>query len=216
MQRTALTLCFLAAVGARADVIDDVVKAYGGAEAWKKVASYRESGTVSSPMRPAPGEVTRIWTRPDKLTIEVVYPTSKEVRIVDGDHGTQNGKEATGMGLDGMRLQAARLALPLLLADRRADVHDLGLRDGRHILELALTPAMTLSVEIDPATNRIVRSSGKGKDVEFATNYSDFRSVDGLLFAFAEENFANGTKTAATALTKVELNPAAPLAPPAK
>lgn len=110
------------------------------------------------------------------------------------------------MGLDGMRLQAARLALPLLLADRRAEVRDLGLRDGRHILELALTPAMTLSVEIDPATNRIVRSSGKGKDIEFATNYSDFRSVDGLLFAFAEENFANGTKTAATALTKVEIN----------
>lgn len=112
MKRTMIFVLMAFASAAYAGLVDDVIAAYGGAEAWKKVKSFRQSGSVASPMRPAPGEVTRLWTRPDKLTFEVVYPTGKETRIVDGDHGTQNGKEASGMGLAAMRLQAARLALP--------------------------------------------------------------------------------------------------------
>jgi hypothetical protein len=201
--KRALFGLILVASTASAGIVDDVIAAYGGADAWKKVKAFRQVGTVASPMRPAPGEVTRLWTRPDKLTIEIVYPASKETRIVDGDHGTQNGKEASGMGLAAMRLQAARLALPALLIDRRADVH---VRDG-NVLEVAIAPAMTVTMEIDPKTHRVLRSVSKAEGIEFATTYSDFKSVDGLLFPFSEENFANGTKTATTTLTKVEVNP---------
>jgi hypothetical protein len=193
----------LIATAAHVDLVDGVINAYGGAEAWQKVKSFRQVGTVASPMRPAPGEVTRLWTRPDKLTIEIVYPTGKETRIVDGDHGTQNGKEASGTGLAAMRLQAARLALPALLIDRRADVK---VREG-NVIEVAVAPAMTVTMEIDPKTNRVLRSVSKAEGIEFATTYGDFKSVDGLLFPFSEENFANGTKTATTTLTKVEVNP---------
>ena len=201
MKRAALPLLLLTlAATASAGIVDDVLAAYGGAEAWKKVKSFRQSGSVASPMRPAPGQVTRLWTRPDKLTIEIVYPTSKEVRVVDGDHGTQSGKEATGMGLAAMRLQAARLAIPVLLADHRATVRE-------HVIDVALAPGLTVTLEVDPQTNRVVRSVGKGEGIEFATTYSDFRTVDGLLFPFSEENFANGTKTATTTLAKVEINP---------
>jgi hypothetical protein len=201
--KRALFGLILVASTASAGIVDDVIAAYGGADAWKKVKAFRQVGTVASPMRPAPGEVTRLWTRPDKLTIEIVYPASKETRIVDGDHGTQNGKEASGMGLAAMRLQAARLALPALLIDRRADVH---VRDG-NVLEVAIAPAMTVTMEIDPKTHRVLRSVSKAEGIEFATTYSDFKSVDGLLFPFSEENFANGTKTATTTLTKMEVNP---------
>ncbi len=205
--KRALFALILVASTASAGIVDDVIAAYGGAEAWKKVKSFRQVGTVASPMRPAPGQVTRLWTRPDKLTIEIVYPTSKETRIVDGDHGTQNGREASGMGLAAMRLQAARLALPALLLEHRADVK---VREG-NVLEVAIAPAMTVTMEIDPKTNRVLRSVSKAEGIEFATAYGDFKSVDGLLFPFSEENFANGTKTATTTLTKVEIP--APLAP---
>ena len=201
--KRALFGLILVASTASAGIVDDVIAAYGGADAWKKVKSFRQVGTVASPMRPAPGDVTRLWTRPDKLTIEIVYPTSKETRIVDGDHGTQNGKEASGMGLAAMRLQAARLALPALLIDRKADVK---VRDG-NVLEVTIAPAMTVTMEIDPKTNRVLRSVSKAEGIEFATAYSDFKSVEGLLFPFSEENFANGTKTATTTLTKIEVNP---------
>src|SRR6266542_1293278 len=177
--KRALFALILVASTASAGIVDDVIAAYGGAEAWKKVKSFRQVGTVASPMRPAPGQVTRLWTRPDKLTIEITYPTSKEVRVVDGDHGTQNGKEATGMGLAAMRLQAARLAIPVLLADHRATVRE-------HVIDVALAPGLTVTLEVDPQTNRVVRSVGKGEGIEFATTYSDFRTVDGLLFPFAK------------------------------
>jgi hypothetical protein len=202
MKRAFFALLLVAGT-ASAGLVDDVIAAYGGAAAWAKVKSFRQTGTVASPMRPAPGNVTRLWTRPDKLTFEVVYPTSKETRIVDGDRGTQNGKEATGMGLAAMRLQAARLAIPALLLDRRAEVK---VRDG-HVLEVALAPGLTLTMEVDAKTNRVVRSVSKAEGMDFATNYADFRSVDGLLFPFSEENFAGGTKTATTTLTKIEVNP---------
>jgi hypothetical protein len=199
----ALLLLFAFAPAAYADLVDDVVAAYGGAAAWQQVKSFRQTGTVASPMRPAPGNVTRTWARPDKLTFEVVYPSGTETRIVDGDHGTQNGKAASGAGLAAMRLQAARLAIPALLLDHRADVkvHD-------NVLEVAVAPGLTLVMEVDAKTNRVTRSVSKGEGMEFATSYADFKSVDGLLFPFTEENSANGTKTATTTLAKIEVNPA--------
>lgn len=46
---------------------------------------------------------------------------------------------------------------------------------GGSAIEIPLTPSMTLTVEVDPATGRIVRSTGKATGVEFSTSYSDFR-----------------------------------------
>src|SRR5213594_1118044 len=108
------------------DVIARVMQTYGGAAVWEKVTSFRETGTVTPAMRPGEGKLTREWQRPDKLRVEIVYPTNTEIRIVNGDHGTQNGKEATGMGLDAMRLQAARLVAPLLLLEKKSSLHATG------------------------------------------------------------------------------------------
>jgi hypothetical protein len=202
MKRALFALLILIAGTASAGLVDDVIAAYGGAAAWSKVKSFRQTGTVASPMRPAPGNVTRLWARPDKLTFEVVYPTGTETRIVEGDHGTQNGKAAGGAGLAAMRLQAARLAIPALLLDHRADVKVNG-----SALEVSIAPGLTLTMDVDPKTNRVTRSVSKAEGMEFATNYGDFHSVGGLLFPFTEENFANGMKTATTTLAKIEVNP---------
>src|SRR2546428_13949945 len=117
------------------DLADKVIRAYGGSAAWQKVVSFRETGRVIPAMRPGQGTLTREWQRPDKLRVEIVYPTNTETRIVDGDHGTQNGKEATGMVLDAMRLQAARLAVPLLLVERKSS-----LRASGNTIEIPLPP----------------------------------------------------------------------------
>ncbi|HLJ74654.1 MAG TPA: hypothetical protein VKU62_08725, partial [Thermoanaerobaculia bacterium] len=86
-------------------LVDKVIEAYGP---WQNVAAVTQTGRVIPAMRPDEGKLTREWQRPDKLRVEIAYPSHTEVRVVDGNHGTQNGKEATGMGLDAMRLQAAR------------------------------------------------------------------------------------------------------------
>ena len=194
------------------DVVSKVMKEYGGQAAWEKVTSLRESGTVVPVMRKGDGKMTRFWQKPDKLRIEIVYPTDKEVRVVDGDHGTRNDKEVTGGSLDAMKLQAARLALPFLLVEKRASLKDLGSKDDVRSIEIPLSASLTLTLRVDTKTSHILRSSGKASGLEFIVDYSDFRRVGGLLFPFAEAGTAQGMPTANTKIDAIEVN--APSAPP--
>jgi outer membrane lipoprotein-sorting protein len=216
MRKLLLLAAILVAASAHAQSLDDVVskvmKEYGGEPAWQKVASLGETGTVVPVMRKGDGKMTRFWQKPDKLRIEIVYPTDREVRVVDGDHGTRNDKEVTGGSLDAMKLQAARLALPTLLAEKRASLHDLGVHDGLRAVEIPLSGTLTLTVTIDPKSWHIVRSMGKASGLEFVVDYSDFRRVNGLLFPFAEAGSAQGMPTANTKIETVVIN--APPAPP--
>jgi hypothetical protein len=211
MRKLTLLAALLVAANLHAQSLDDVVskvmKEYGGQPAWQKVTSLRESGTVVPMMRKGDGKMTRLWQKPDKLRIEIVYPTDREVRVVDGDHGTRNDKEVTGPSLDAMKLQAARLALPLLLVEKHATLHDLGTKEGSRMVEIPLSATLTLTVSIDPKSWRITRSSGKASGLEFVTDYSDFRRSGGLLFPFAEAGMAQGMPTANTKIDAVEINP---------
>jgi outer membrane lipoprotein-sorting protein len=219
MRKLSILAALLFAATAHAQSLDGVVskvmKEYGGEAAWQKVTSLRESGTVVPMMRKGDGKVTRFWQKPDKLRFDVTYPTEHEVRIVDGDHGTRNDKEVTGGSLDAMKLQAARLALPLLLVEKRASLHDLGTKDGVRTIEIPLSASLTLTVNVDMKTWHILRSTGKASGLEFAVDYSDFRRVNGLLFPFAEAGMAQGMPTANTKLEAIEINAPSAQPPPA-
>jgi len=221
MRKLTILAALLIASAAHAQSLDDVVsnvmKEYGGTPAWQKVTTLRETGTVIPMMRKGDGKVIRFWQKPDKLRFDVTYPTDHEVRVVDGDHGTRNDKEVTGGSLDAMKLQAARLALPLLLVEKRASLHDLGTKDGVRTIEIPLPGSLTLTVTIDQKTWHILRSTGKAGELEFVVDYSDFRRVGGLLFPFAEAGMAQGMPTANTKLDAIEINaPSTPLPPAAK
>jgi outer membrane lipoprotein-sorting protein len=210
MRKLIFLAALLIAAGAHAQSLDDVVsnvmKEYGGKVAWTKVTSLRETGTVVPMMRKGDGKVTRTWSGPGKLNVEIVYPTNTEVRIVDGDRGTRNGTEVTGGNLDGMKLQAARLELPMLLSTKRASLKDLGTKDGFRAIEIPLSETLALTVSVDQKTWHILRSTGKASGLEFVVDYSDFRRVDGLLFPFAEAGMAQGTPTANTKFDAIAIN----------
>jgi len=112
-----------------------------------------------------------------------------------------------------MVLQAARSNLPWLLDERRAAVKLLAPMEGGKLqgLEIPLGERLSLTIYTDTATGRIVRSSAvldaPGMKTNFATDYSDFRAVDGVLFAFREANFASNQSTGDTVITKVTINP---------
>ena len=182
-----------------------VVDAYGGGAAWAKVASIEARGRVVPAMRKGDGTMTRIWRGADNLRVEIVYPDKTETRALDDGKGTNNGRASTAMELDAMRLQAARLALPLLLGQHKGSLRDLGTHDDVRSIEIALDAPLTMTVDIDPKTSRVVRSVGRSKDAAFTTVYSDFRTVNGLLIPFHEENSAMGMKTADIFLEKVEI-----------
>ncbi|MEA2338601.1 MAG: hypothetical protein QOE82_2608 [Thermoanaerobaculia bacterium] len=221
MRKLTFLAALLVAASAHAqsldDVVSNVIKEYGGKAAWAKVTSLRETGTVVPVMRKGDGKLTRTWQGPGKLNVEIVYPTNTEVRVVDGDHGTRNGTEVTGGNLDGMKLQAARLELPMLLDTKHASLKDLGVVEGNRAIEIPLSATLTLTVSIDTKTWHILRSSGKAAPLEFVVDYSDFRRVGGLLFPFAEAGMAQGTPTANTKLDAIVINaPATPPPPAAK
>jgi hypothetical protein len=182
----------------------------------------RAEGTVTSLMRAGRGQLVRVFQQAGSLRVEIDYPgDTTEVRVVHGGHGDRDGREVTGTPMhSAMVLQAARLALPLALVEKGARVVDRGEveRDGvrLRVLALLLPDAMEIAAEIDPRSGRILRSSGSmagpgpGGRIEFATEYSDFRRVAGVLFAFHEENWARGQHTGATSLTRVDVLAKAP------
>jgi hypothetical protein len=177
-------------------LVDKVIEAYGP---WQNVTAIRQTGRVLPAMRSDEGKLTREWQAPDKLRVEIAYSSHTEVRVVDGNRGTQNGKDATGMGLDAMRLQAARIALPLLLAKNRASARSA----GENAIEIPLPDKMSVTIDVDPKTGHILKSTGKAEGIEFSTTYSDFQRIDGLLFAFHEINTAMGNTTATNELSNV-------------
>jgi hypothetical protein len=189
------------------------VDAYGGPAAVARAALRREEGTVTSLLHPGQrGRIVRAYARPARLRVEVTFDGETEVRVLDGDRGWRQGREAAGPHLVSMILQAGRLDLPALLqafAGRLADRGEVE-ADGKRLraLALELRPGVVLEADLDPATGRILRSRGRaegGMPVEFVTTYGDFRRVDGLLVAFHEGNWANGSTTGETVLTRVEV-----------
>jgi len=194
-------------------LVEKMGEAYGGRAVLEKLSTVRESGTVQTAIRMGnSGPVVRLFARPMKLRVEV---GTNEVRLVDGPKGWRNGKEVTGMQYEAMVLQAVRLDLPWQLLTHtdklvEKDARELG---GKHlrVVELPLDSGISVSAGIEPNTGRILWSSSDSTaGMNFETHYDDFRKTDGLLFAFKEVNFANGTKTADTTLNKIELLKAPP------
>ena len=202
-----MTLLLITSTASASSLADEVIAAYGGRIAWASVQAIRQTGTVRA-MR-GDEKVTREFVRPDKLRVVVTSPRGDEVRVVDGKTGSRNGVEATGPMLDAMILQAARSDLPMLLIDRAGSVSDRGTttRDGAtyRVLEVAIGPTMKVTLEIDPKTHRILHSTGTMPSMTFETAYSDFRTIDGRLFAMHEINIAAGMKTGETTIEKVEV-----------
>ena len=198
-------------------LIERSIEAYGGEVALAGAGRMLEEGTVTSMMRSgAGGKIVRLYERPIRLRVEIEYPGSEsEVRILDGGRGWRNGGPASGPMYQAMLLQAARLGLPAILLDFQASLEDLGEveRDRTRLRAVGLEfhQGLTVTVEIDPDSGRILRSAGtsSGQDgrpaLSFATEYSDFRDIDGVLVPFHEVNYAQGRRTGETRLDSVEL-----------
>ncbi len=206
-----------AAGGEVASLIEKVAQAYGGRAALEQLVAVRETGKVEAALRmSSSGPVSRVWARPMKLRVEL---GDRELRLLDGAKGWNNGQAVTGPQYQAMVLQAVRLDLPWQLLAHKDKVVEKEGQDlsGKHlrVLELPLEDGLSVSAGVEPETGRILFSSGKAAGgpmggMNFETRYDDFRQVDGLWFAFKEVNLVRGTRTAETVLSRVELLKAPP------
>lgn len=201
-------------------LIARVTEAYGGRKALEGVRAYRVEGSVFSTMRHSDAPTIRVFARPAQLKVLIDYASGAEARLVDGRKGWRNEaggplEPVTGPMYAAMVLQAARAGVPWVLyehADEAAFTDSLTQGDLRCVgLQLPLGEGLLLRAWIDPATHHVVRSQGLlehgGMRTHFETVYTDFRTVNGVTFAFREENFASGRQTGLTTITKVVVNP---------
>jgi hypothetical protein len=197
-------------------LLEKMAGAYGGRERLEKIVAIRETGQVeaATPIGNS-GPIVRTFARPLQLRIEIgdsSKPT--EVRVLNGTNGWRNGKPATGPGLDAMVLQAIRLDLPFqLLANQSKLIEKDSIERGGkrlRVLELPLEHGLSVTAALDAESGRILISTGTTAEgpmgrLSFETSYDDFAMVDGALFAFKEVNLANGTKTAKTAMSIIQI-----------
>jgi hypothetical protein len=204
--------------GSTEALVDAVLDAYGGRAAVRAVRSYRLEGAVAALDRGETGQLTRIVVAPAALKVLIRYPSASEVRLVDGDTG-QRGTTlhdlvpVQGPLLGAMVVQAARANLPWILDTRRSVLRPLESNAGGDTLELPLRDGLLLRVSLDPRSRLITRAVGLvsagPRQIPFQTDLSDFRKVNGVLFPFHEENYASGTHTGTTTVTRVLVNPPA-------
>jgi hypothetical protein len=204
--------------------VAQVLAAYGGWGRLAPIKAYRIEGDLFSAMRHTTVPTTRVFARPDRFKTLMDYPGGLEARLVDGARGWRTDRgaaltEVTGPMYLAMALQAARCNVPWILAERESLAHLIEPmeKDGVKLpgLEIPLGEGLVFRAWTDPVTHLVVVSQGTlesiGISTHFETHYSDFRDVNGMKFAFHEENFASGVQTGVTMVKRVVLNP--PLSP---
>lgn len=197
-------------------VVDQVMAAYGGAEALSGIEALRLEGTIVTHPAQAHGSFVRISQGRDTLKVLLHYPHRVEIRIVDGDRG-YNGSSpgsltpAEGPMLAAMQLQAARSWVPWILNELRDGLEVE--RDSPDLMVLAgdLAPGLRLRFFVEGASHHVLRTESVmamgSMSMVFATDYGDFRTVDGVLVPFHEESFASGTHTASLIVAEALPNP---------
>lgn len=222
MMRAALVLLFAGlnfcppVFAAEIDTLDvlleKVTLAYGGETAREVPKGVRHTGVTYSNMRKREGRIIRTYQAPDRLRIEIQYPDTEELRILNGPHAWKREQPMSKPFRDALMLQAMRMALPWSLLHGRAQLRDLGMQvlddQPLRMLELPMSASLAIKVGIDPESGRIMRSlgamTGSMGVMEFGTVYEDFRTQDGRLYAAIEHHYAAGQPTGHTRIEQVE------------
>jgi hypothetical protein len=196
-----------------ADLVSHVIDAYGGEKALRAVHGYHASGNQWASQPDVPIHAERWFARPDRLRLDLEYPDHHEIRITNGAQGwAGNAMEslapANPMKLQAMRLQTARLDLPLRLLEHEAEIESRGTDpEGRVVLRIPIDSDLHIDYHIDTKTYHVTHITTGMPAMEFAADYDQFNVVDGVLIPYREVTFAGGTMTSKFQMTGVEWNP---------
>jgi hypothetical protein len=198
-----------------AGVIAGVVDAYGGEKAMRAVNGFHASGDQWAAQLDQPIHAERWFARPDRLRLDLAYPDHHEIRLTHGTDGWSGSSPdhltpANPMKLQAMRLQTARLDIPLRLLELHDKVEARGNDSSdRIVLRLPVDSALYIEYHVDPKTYYItkVTTGMTSPEMQFDADYSEFQKVGGVLVPFHEVTYAGGTMTSKYQMTKFEWNP---------
>jgi hypothetical protein len=197
-----------------AEVVARVVEAYGG-EALDDVSGFRARGSVLSAADGLSGKVRMSVRLDGALRVEIRWPQREEVRILAGrlawHGGSARQQPADREMADSMRLQLHRLAAPFELAGLPADSLEAlePSPEGWSRVARRWDERTRTVYDVDDA-GRIRRILGElvtgGDDtMDFVTESSDFRAVEGVLFPFRTTTVIQGEAATETILERISL-----------
>ncbi len=192
------------------EVIDKMIKTYGGEKKLSQLDSYEQIWNVEFMNSEKSGFDKRTVKMPYNLRTEIIYPERKEVRILTKDSAKKifggTTKEARGPLADAMRLQLLRLYHPLELK-RRVEELSITQNSKQYIFTLKKG---SISVEFivlkkDFLIEKVIGRLQMGpQQMEFLTKYEDYKLVNGVLIAHKEIKYVGSMNTAIMKLKEIK------------
>ena len=212
-----LLLCVCGTAGAQdlgvREVLDNMIEAYGGKDNLRKLDAFVQHWEMVALMSKRHGTDVRSVHVPGRLKVELTYPDKQETRILNGNashviFNRQAPRQAAPPQHDAMRLQLMRLYSPLVLEDR-AEALSLTVEGGLCALTLQ-EHGVQADYLVDMDSWRIEKVVGtlsiNGTEMQFLTEYSDFRFHEGVLVHGKENKYAGQVNTAVLTLRDITLD----------
>jgi len=191
-------------------VLDQLINTYGGEKNLRKMDSMIQEWDMTALMGNRQGTDTRYVRAPDQLRVDLSYPQKSETRVLNGDTAFAlfegaAPEQVTGIQRDAMRLQLMRLYSPLMLRNK---IDSVSLIEEGDLLALSLVEnGVHVHYMINKENWHIEKVAGSllmnGNEIQFLTEYSDFKVIEGLLVHQKENKFAGGMNTAVLQLRKI-------------
>lgn len=191
--------------------LDQMIDAYGGEKNLRKLDHMVQEWDLVALMGNRHGTDRRSIVVPDRLKVELTYPSKTETRLLSGDTGfVVFGDQPASLAKDpqtaAMRLQLMRLYSPLALRDRVALMHVSA--DNEQLVLTLWENELRADYHVNRETWHIEKVVGAliigGGEMNFVTEYSDFAWVEGVLVHKRENKFAGGVNTAVLQLRNIE------------
>ncbi len=192
--------------------LERIIQVYGGEENVRKLDNVVQEWSVVALMGNRHGTDTRSVQVPGRLKVELIYAHKQETRVLKDDTGYVIFRDgiptiAKDMQRDAMRLQLMRLYSPLALRDR---IDNLSMAEQEGFLYLTLREnGLRADYVVNMENWRIEKVVGtmsiNGNEMNFLTEYSEFKLVDGVLVHHRENKYAGQVNTAVLNLNTITI-----------
>jgi hypothetical protein len=196
-------------------LVDQYIKATGGAKVISKIQSLEIEGRLTSASNEKAGTFTFDTKLPNRYYSELVANDKSWIEAYNGKsawHENGAGEVATFLGEESTQLEAAGQYYNVRLLNLKKNKLTLLLVGhaqvrGKDAIEIEVTAAsgMKRHVYFDAATHLIAEEKAAIGGVEEAMLYGDYRTVDGVKLPYQIE-FHRGGDTYQIAVTRAEVN----------
>ncbi len=201
------------------NIIEKIIKAYGGKKVVENVKSVYTDGNIKALAFNDTGKYVRYFSRDGKLRVDIKYSRSSELRILNGRRGYESMdaapiSEVTGERYLSMAYQYKQLDLPYGLLDDKYQIRYEGKADVNgvetEVLSLNDSEGPSMKVYVNNKTFYILKVSGYfpagNETMILSAEYSDYRKVNGTILPFRITNFADHQKIAETLIDDYRIN----------